>query len=288
MKRKEPSPFQGKGAVKMKLSVERLTIPLITIILIAILLGLNVNVLPSKYSKDSYNYGKDKRIELYLYKMKIGDFIEGPHGSWSRDNILLRLKYREGPYTHSHKKVTEIKRLGFLVPLLPYKSIFILLILLICAVSLSPAKDKFMHIIRFLTIKLYGLSLISIGICGAVFTPEKMSRDIANASFGGLILAPIYLLVWLSYIIAIIPGIFILLRKRWAIILGIIAQTILIFGFPFLLKVMIEPSDWKMPGYRIEILNPLFYSIGYLLLVLFMIWFFTRPKTKELFKKRDY
>lgn len=258
-------------------------------VFVVIILGFHTETLSSRYAETSYNYGKDRASDLYFYQVKVGNFAQGPHRAMhsERDDILLRLEYRSGPDNNSIEKITEITALGFLVPFLPYRYVLILSIILFCVIYCSPIRNVCMRGATYLLVNTYGLFFIILGIAGVILLPKKALSDIANASFGGIILFPIFAGMWITYFLSAVFGILILLRKYFAVICSIILQFTFFFSLPYLLGIVLKPGGWKSAGYRIEILNGIFHLSVVIIAALITIWFFTGHETKRYFLRKN-
>ncbi|MBN2467625.1 MAG: hypothetical protein JXD19_05690, partial [Deltaproteobacteria bacterium] len=204
-----------------------------------------------------------------------------PHRS-SRDNVDLRIQYIEGTSSKDREEIIEIQGWGFLAPLLPCKPFFLVAVLAICAGLLSRAKETLIRMFLSLMIIGYGAVLVATGIYGTFFVPGDALRNIENSSFGGLILYPLYGLSWLTFVLSLVTGVFIIARKKWAVAGGICVQAALFFSIPFTLSV----AAGRPPCYRVEILSPVFYSSVSIPLLLLAVWFFTRSKVRARFTER--
>ncbi|MCP4650459.1 MAG: hypothetical protein GY853_10320 [PVC group bacterium] len=266
-----------------------ITIFIIAIVLSIAILGLKTERLPSGYKSTSYNYGKDKRFDVYIYQFKVGNYNEGPHPYkyGDKDGIALKLKYSGGTRNNSYKKIIELRRFGMLFYLLPYKNRLIFLIFALCIILCIP-RNKFTKAFTYGGIYIHSIALILIGLVGLVIQPQGILNGVpdTSGSAAGIFLMPLALIMALFvgaiYILAIIAGASILMRKHWAIILAISIQSAFCLTLPFLLSLILKPSG-KSIGWEISIVNPYFYIVLYLLTIIIAILFFNRAETKEYF-----
>jgi hypothetical protein len=266
---------------KFRWTPERIIIASVAVFLIWAALELNVSPIPSQYQPTSVNYGRDKGSDLFLSDWWIGSHYFGPHPVLN-EGLTMKIEFRGGPHNYDSHDVTEIAGAGFLAPVLKYRLFFAFAVFLMAAGLLSPFKYNLLEKMVVFVVIAYGLALVFIGLYGAFLTPARMIRDINNANIGAVVLLPLYLLLWLAYLLPVVSGIGILLRKRWAIIAGIIAHAGLILSLPFLIDTRVRP-EFDMSGYLVE-MDPFFYAVLYLSIVALMVLFFTRPRVRTLFR----
>jgi hypothetical protein len=264
----------------VRVVLERVVDASLAILAVAFLWGLETHALPSELKPSSVNYGKDHRIELRLYGTKIGDVRRAPFSSGRRDALGVRIA-RVAPTVRDPEDIIEIRRLGFLVPLVPYRNELILTVLVIGAALISPIRETLARIVTPVLLTVYGLFLLAVGLSGALFGPRPALRHIENASVGGVVLLPFYFACWLTFVIAILAGILILTRWRWAATVAVCAQAALIVSVLGLLLPAVEARA----GYRVEALGWALYGGTSFSLLALAIWFLRRPRVRASFAK---
>ncbi len=258
---------------------ECVAVAAIVLLVAGFLWGLETRVLPSELRPSSVNYGKDHRLELRLYGMKIGDFRRAPFsGSGGRDALGVRIE-RVAPTVRDPRDVIEIGRLGFLIPLVPYRTALILAVLVIGVALVSPLRETLARIVTPVLLTVYGLLLLAVGLYGALFGPRPALRHVENASMGGIVLLPLYFACWLTFVTAVLAGVLVLTRRRWAPIVAVCAQAALVVSVPGLLLAAIEDRV----GYRVEDLGWALYGVTSLALLALAIWFLRRPRVRAYF-----
>jgi hypothetical protein len=126
-----------------------------------------------------------------------------------------------------------------------------------------------------LVLALYGLLLLSVGLYGAAFGPGPALRHVEQASTGGLVLLPFYLVCWLTFVLAIVAGVLVLVRHRWAVAVAIGAHAALFLGVTGLLFQAIEART----QYRVERLDWWLYGASFFALFALSTWLLRRGKT---------
>lgn len=238
--------------------------------LVAVLLwGLATRPLPSELPRASVNYGTDRRTELQLHGSRIGELRRASFGGRTRASVRIA---KVSPRVGDPEDIIESKGLGFLVPIVPYRFALIAAVVLVCLALLSPLEKT----LTSLVLTLYGLLLLSVGLYGAAFGPGPALRHIEQASVGGIVLLPFYLVCWLTFLFAILAGVLVLARHRWAVGLAIGAHAALLLGVTGLLFQAIEART----GYRVERLDWWLYGTSFLAVFAVSTWFLRRSRTR--------
>jgi hypothetical protein len=259
----------------MRAHAGRLAVASIGLLVVVLLWGLETRALPSELPKTSVNYGKDHRAELRLYGSRIGEVRRAPFGGGTSEILEVRIA-RVAPSVRDPEDVIVMRGLGFLIPIVPYRGGLIFAVVLVCAALLSPLAETFRRGAISLLLTLYGVLLLSVGGYGAAFGPGPALRHVEQASVGGLVLLPFYFACWLTFSAAILAGVLVLARQRWAVLVAICAHASLFVAMPALLFPAIEART----GYRVERLDWWLYGASFLALFALSTRLLTRSKTR--------
>jgi hypothetical protein len=251
--------------------VERLVRAAFGVLAVLLLCGLEARPLPSALPQTSVNYGKDRRLELSLYGAKIGEFRRAPFRVGTSAGYNLRIA-RVAPRAGDPQDVISTRRLGVLAPLVPFKWPMVFVVILIGTALVSPWREAAAEVLTSVLASLYGLALIAIGVYGAVFSPAPAGRMVENASTGALLLLPFYIACWLTFVLAFLAGVLILLRRRWAGSLAIAAQLLLFVSVWGLMFAAIEARE----GYRVERIGVALYVACHVAPLALSTWFLRR------------
>jgi hypothetical protein len=241
---------------------------------VVLLWGLETRALPSQLPRTSSNYGKDRRTELRLYGSTIGELGRAPFRGRSVRTLDVRIA-RVAPSVRDPQDVIDVRRFGFLVPIVPYRHALILTVVLVCAALLSPIEETFRRVATSLLLTLYGLLLLSVGLYGAAFGPRPALRHVEQASVGGIVLLPFYFVCWLTFVLAVLAGVLVLARRRRAVAVAIGAHAALLVGAAGLLFPAIEART----GYRVERLDWWLYGAAFLCLFALSTWLLVRSRS---------
>lgn len=259
----------------------RAAVTAVVLLVTGFLWGLETHVLPSGLKPSSVNYGKDHRVELRLYGTRIGNIQRAPFsGGEGRDVLGVRIE-RVAPRVGDPKDVIQTGGLGFLVPLVAYRIALILALLVIGGALVSPLAELLAQIVTPALLTGYALLLVAVGLYGTLFGPRPALRQIENASVGGIVLLPFFFACWLTFVTAVLAGVLILARRRWAPTVAICAQAALVVSVAGLLLPAVEARV----GYRVVKLSPLLYGAATLSALALVIWFLTRNRVRACFAK---
>jgi len=240
--------------------------------LLAVLLGLQTEGLPSTFGWSSADYRNDMRLELRFYGHRLGTFRRTLN-TYTRnpreDNLAI--EYSSGPHVTNVRVYYETTGLGFLVPLFAYKAGLVVALFAACAALLVLPRGRFAAVATPVAIRLYAVSLLAVGVAGVLLTPPRIILEL---------MAPLYALVWLTYLFAIWAGIAVLRRRKRAAWRAFFAQFLLAYGIFFLVQTIVEPKKWDLPGYRVEHVDWSWYFGAYAVLLLLVGWFLTRPRVR--------
>jgi hypothetical protein len=241
----------------------------IGLLVIVFLWGLGTRALPSALPRSSFNHGKDHRTELQLHGAGIGEFRRAPFPGRAGASVRIA---RVAPRVGDPQDIIETRGLGFLAPIVPYRYGLIVAVVAVCAALLSPLRTTVTSLVR----TLYGVLLLSVGLYGAAFGPGPALRHVENASVGGIVLLPFYFVCWLTFLFAILAGVLVLVRHRWAVGVAIGAHAALFLGVPALLFQAVEVRT----GYRIERLDWWLYGGTFFALFALSAWLLRRGRTR--------
>ena len=251
--------------------MNRLAVASIGLLVVGLLWGLQTRELPSELPRTSVNYGKDRRTELQLYGSRIGEYRRAPFGGPRGASVRIA---RVAPRVGDPQDVIETRGLGFLAPMVPYRYGLIVAVVVVCAALLSPLRKT----VTSLVLTLYGLLLLSVGLYGVAFGPGPALRHIEQASVGGIVLLPFYFVCWLTFLFAILAGVLVLARHRWAVGVAIGAHAALFLGVTGLLFQAIEART----GYRVERLDWWLYGASFLAVFAVSTWLLRQSRTRRL------
>ena len=140
-------------------------------------------------------------------------------------------------------------------------------------------------------IYIYAACLIVTGLIGVAVHPAGiLSSSVLDTpgSPAGMLLKPVAFVLALAaggiYVSAIVSGIFIFLRRRWAMVSGIITQSAFVLTIPSLLGLILKHGGTSA-GWEISGLNLYLYTGVYAMTVIVTIWYFTRAEVKEYFNR---
>ena len=253
----------------MRAQTGRLAVAAIALLAVGLLWGLQTRELPSELPRTSVNYGKDRRTELQLHGSRIGEFRRAPFSGPRGASVRIA---RVAPRVGDPQDIIETRGLGFLAPIVPYRIGLIVAVVLVCAALLSPLATT----LTSLLLTLYGLLLLSVGLYGAAFGPGPALRHVENASVGGIVLLPAYFVCWLTFLVAILAGVLVLARQRWAVGVAIGAHASLFLGVPCLLFQAIRART----DYGVERLDWFLYASSFLAIFAASTWFLRRSRTR--------
>jgi hypothetical protein len=257
----------------MRARIGRLGVAATGLLAIGFLWGLQTRELPSELPRTSVNYGKDRRTELQLYGSRIGEFRRAPFTGPRGASVRIA---RVAPRVGDPQDVIETRGLGFLAPIVPYRHALIVVVVLVCAALLSPLASPFGQVATSLLLTLYGVLMLSVGLYGAAFGPGPALRHVENASVGGIVLLPAYFVCWLTFLAAILAGVLVLVRHRWAAGVAIGAHASLFLGVPCLLFQAIRART----DYAVERLDWLLYGSSFLALFAASTWLLRRSRAQ--------
>jgi hypothetical protein len=245
----------------------KLAVASMGLLVVGLLWGLQTRELPSELPRTSVNYGKDRRTELRLHGLPIGELRRASFPGRTRASVRIA---RVAPRVGDPQDIIESKGLGFVAPIVPYRYGLIVAVVLAGAALLSPLAMMLASLLRWL----YGVLLLAVGVFGAAFGPAPALRHVEEASVGGIVLLPFYFACWLAFLAAILAGVLVVIRHRWAVGVAVGAHASLLVGVPALLVPAIEART----GYRVERPGWWLYGVSFVALFALSTWLLRRSR----------